>query len=233
MSRNEWNAPVEREDIESELYLFLFRKPTLLNSKPSTVFGTLYRHATDTCFRMRKQTGAVLLGHEALGAILREWHSMPDYVWDVVYGPTFSKAAGGRYLALLEQVYRDSRDMLDMTPEERLDPIRTMRKLLPASDRQALRAALDRLAEVLGDVMCGRPESFDVAKHDQEDQTDYLAANETDETFYPHRGTYVCAQGHQEAYTLATWPPQRIGMPREYGYRNCHCGDESLALAAA
>ncbi|MFG3579225.1 hypothetical protein [Micromonospora chersina] len=215
LSRNEWNAPVEPDDLESELYLFLFRKPTLLNAKQSTVFGTLYRHATDLCFRMRKQAGAVLLGRDALGSILREWNSMPSYVWEVIHGPTFSKAAGGRYLELLTQVYRDG-----------CSPF-----LMSKADRMAILRALDRLLQVLGDVMCGRPESFDVAKHDQAHEAPVAGADD-DETFLGHAAVYACAEGHELAARLAVKPPVRLGMEHVYGHRHCSCG-ETLTLAAA
>ncbi|WP_433537586.1 hypothetical protein ACQPZK_07525 [Micromonospora sp. CA-249363] len=215
LSRNEWNAPVEPADLESELYLFLFRKPTLLNAKQSTLFGTLYRHAADLCFRQRKQAGAVLIGRDALGAILREWNSMPNYVWEVVHGPTFSKAAGGRYLELLTQVYRDG-----------CNPF-----LMSKPDQRTILRALDRLIEVLADVMCGRPESFDVAKHDQAATELPYAALDDDETFMGHQGTYACAEGHEITARLAVRPPQRLGMERVYGHRHCACGEE-LALAA-
>ncbi|MEU8213994.1 hypothetical protein AB0B85_32870 [Micromonospora sp. NPDC049044] len=231
-ANKDWNLGLEADEIENELYAFMFSRPSLITAKLSTVGGTLNQHAKDWCMKLRRQEGALMLGSEALGEILREWHSMPAYIWDVVYGETFSNAAGGRYLALLEQVYRDSRDMLDMTPEELLDPIATMRKLLPAADRKALTRALQRLTEVLGDVMCARPESFDAVKHDQA-ATDYLAGLDDDETFIGHQGTYRCDKGHEMTARLAVKPPKRLGMPREYGYRNCSCGDKELALAAA
>ncbi|MGW5578726.1 hypothetical protein [Micromonospora chokoriensis] len=216
LSRNEWNAPVEAADLESELYLFLFRKPTLLDAKQSTLFGTLYRHATDLCFRQRKQAGAVLIGRDALGAILREWNSMPNYVWEVVHGPTFSKAAGGRYLELLTQVYRD-----------KCNPF-----LMSHADKMAILRAMDRLIEVLADVMCGKPESFDIAKHDQAEELVYLPLD-GDETFIGHQGNYRCAEGHEITVRLGKKAPKRLGMPTVYGHRHCACGNEELALAAA
>lgn len=210
-----WDAPLEPDDIRTELLVFVYSRPTLLNTKSSAVFAILHRHAKDVCLRTRKQAGAVLLGRDALGTILRGWNGMPAYVWDVVHGPTFSKAAGGRYLELLTQVYRDA-----------CNPF-----LMSKADQKAILRALDRLIEVLADVMCGRPESFDITKHDREDQAHALDAPEDDETFYGHQGTYSCAEGHEMTTRLAVKAPKALGMERVYGLRNCSCG-KSLALAA-
>jgi hypothetical protein len=230
-AERDWNLNLEIGDVENELYAFMLSRPSLINAKLSTVGGTLTQHAKDWCTRMRRQEGALMLGSEALGEILREWHSMPAYLWDVVYGETFSKAAGGRYLALLEHVYRDSRDRLDMTPEERLDPIGTMRRLLPAADRKALTRALQRLTEVLSDVMCSRPGSFDPLKHDRATEQPYEPLDD-DETFQGHQGVYCCGRGHEISVRLAVKPPKRLGMPKIYGHRHCACGDKDLVLAS-
>ncbi|MEH1059364.1 hypothetical protein V6U89_29675 [Micromonospora sp. CPCC 206171] len=103
--------------------------------------------------------------------------------------------------------------------------------LMSKADRMAILRALDRLIEVLADVMCGKPESFDVAKHDQEAELVYAPLDD-DETFVGHQGNYTCAEGHELTARLAVKPPKQLGMPRVYGHRHCACG-KGLALSAA
>lgn len=212
LARNVWYINIDREDIISELYVYLFSDPKLLeNGKiPSKI---LHSRASNFCFKQRSDQGAAIVGTDTLHGILTDFNNLPSYVREVLYGPVFAKAGkpAGGYLEIIEQEYKYKNKIMDRVK------------------KQTLARAVTRLAEVISGIMVGTPDSFNtlsqtpsIPSYEMEESTEEYE----DSTFAPFTAIYTCSNGHQYKINTGAKPDTtRIGQRYLLGYYSCRCGE--------
>jgi len=208
LSKSVWQIEVDKEDIISELYLYLFSDPHILsNGKiPSKI---LHSRAANFCFKQRADQGAAIIGTDILHNILTDFNNIPSYIHKVLYGPVFTKAGqpDGSYLRAIEQEYKYKNTIVG------------------SSKRKTLTRAVVRLAEVINGIMVGTPDTIDSLMTTP--YTPTIQEPETeDKTFKSFDGLYMCNQGHKYRISTGAKPDnKKIGKREHLGYYTCRCGN--------
>lgn len=211
-ARNVIATEVDAEDIISELYVYLFSDPKLLQDSkiPSKI---LHNRAITYCFKVRSDKGAAMLGTDQLHEILINWETIPQYILDFLYGTSFPNAGepAGSYLDAIETHYKYKQKVMK---------------------RNLLSRSLERLAQIIDGVMVGSPDSFSRIELNPNvpSYTDSHFADEIgedpDPTFKPYSAMYGCLGGHLYMVNFPKKPKgYRIGTKTEYGFRYCKCGE--------